>query len=147
VAELAAELKAQGLTLLDRLDELAREYGLHATAQWAVRVSSLDEISTAMATLRAARPASLGGHPVARTVDLLEGSAALPPTDGITYWLGDPAAPYGRVVVRPSGTEPKLKAYLEVVVPVTGSVAAARTVAEPQLAAIKAALQQLTGLI
>ncbi|MDX6258061.1 MAG: phosphomannomutase [Frankiales bacterium] len=147
VAELAAELKAQGLTLVDRLDELAREYGLHATEQWSVRVASLDEISTAMATLRSARPTSLGGHPVARTVDLLEGSAAVPPTDGITYWLGDPADPYGRVVVRPSGTEPKLKAYLEVRVPVTSSVADARAVAAGQLAAIRASVQQLTGLI
>ncbi|MDX6243368.1 MAG: phosphomannomutase [Frankiales bacterium] len=146
VAELAAELKAQGLTLLDRLDELAREYGLHATEQWAVRVASLHEIDAAMATLRSARPAMLGGHPVARTVDLLEGSPTLPPTDGVTYWLGDPTAPYGRVVVRPSGTEPKLKAYLEFVVPVTGAVAEARTVADRQLAAIRASLQQLTGL-
>jgi phosphomannomutase len=146
VAELAAELKAQGLTLLDRLDELAREYGLHATDQWSVRVDDLAQITAAMAALRSARPASLGGHPVARTVDLLQGSPTLPPTDGITYWLGDPANPYGRVVVRPSGTEPKLKAYLELVVPVTGPVAAARTVAGPQLAAIKEALQELTGL-
>jgi phosphomannomutase len=146
VAELTADLKAQGHTLLDRLDELAREHGLHTTAQWSVRVVDLGEIVEAMAALRAARPDSLGGHPVARTVDLLTDETGLPPTDGVTFWLGSTADPYGRVVVRPSGTEPKLKAYLEVVVPVTTTVAAARAEAEPALAAIKASLQEITCL-
>ncbi|MDX6211030.1 MAG: phosphomannomutase [Frankiales bacterium] len=146
VAEIAAELKARGLTLLDRLDELAREFGLHATEQWAVRVTSLEEISSAMALLRAAAPSELGGLSVVRTVDLLAGSATLPPTDGVTYWLGDAADPCGRVVVRPSGTEPKLKAYLELVVPVTSSVAEARGHAAGVLAAVKVSLRELTGL-
>lgn len=146
VAELAADLKAQGRTLLDRLDELARQHGLHATSQWSVRVSELDEIEAAMTALRAAAPATLGGHPVARTVDLLSDATGLPPTDGITFWLGRADNPYGRVVVRPSGTEPKLKAYLEVVVPVTSTVAAARSQADPALAAIKVSLQEITGL-
>jgi phosphomannomutase len=146
VAELAADLKVQGRSLIDRLDELAWEYGLHATAQWSVRVSALEEITEAMATLRAARPVTLGGLPVARTVDLLSASTGLPPTDGVTFWLGAEADPHGWVVVRPSGTEPKLKAYLELVVPVTTSVADARTEAAPVLAAIKASLQEITGL-
>ena len=146
IAELAADLKTHGRTLLDRLDELCHQYGLHATAQWSVRVSELDQIAAAMTTLRSAQPTSLGGHPVARTVDLLSDPTGLPPTDGLTFWLGSAEAPYGRVVVRPSGTEPKLKAYLEVVVPVTSTVAAARAQADPALAAIKASLQQITGL-
>ena len=146
VAELAADLKAQGRTLLDRLDELAQQYGLHATAQWSVRVDELAQIGLAMATLRHARPTMLGEHLVARTVDLLIDDTGLPPTDGLTFWLGSADNPYGRVVVRPSGTEPKLKAYLEVVVPVRSSVADARAQAAPALAAIKAALQEITGL-
>jgi phosphomannomutase len=146
IAELAADLKSQGRTLLDRLDDLAREYGLHATDQWAVRVSSLEEIAAAMTTLRAARPASLGGAPVGRTVDLLTPETGLPPTDGMTYWLGPAAEPYGRVVVRPSGTEPKLKAYLEVVVPVTTSVADAQALADRGLADLRSDLQRITGL-
>ncbi|MDX6210528.1 MAG: phosphomannomutase, partial [Frankiales bacterium] len=77
---------------------------------------------------------------------LLAGSATLPPTDGVTYWLGDAADPCGRVVVRPSGTEPKLKAYLELVVPVTSSVAEARGHAAGVLAAVKVSLRELTGL-
>ncbi|BEP16180.1 phospho-sugar mutase [Acidothermaceae bacterium B102] len=146
VAELAADLKAQGRTLLDRLDELAHDHGLHATAQWSVRVSELDEITAAMTALRSAAPSALGGHAVGRTVDLLSDATGLPPTDGVTFWLGGADNPYGRVVVRPSGTEPKLKAYLEVVVPVTSTVAAARAQAEPALAAIKASLREITGL-
>ena len=72
VAELAADLKTRGLTLLDRLDELAVEYGLHATAQWSVRVTSLDEIVAAMAALRAARalePGRAAGGAHRRPVD------------------------------------------------------------------------------
>ena len=147
VAELAADLKAQGRTLLDRLDELAHEHGLHATAQWSVRVSELDEIAAAMAALRAAAPPALGGHP-RRPVP----STCCPTRPDCRRPTGSPSGsaaadnPYGRVVVRPSGTEPKLKAYLEVVVPVTSTVAAARAQAEPALAAIKASLQEITGL-
>jgi phosphomannomutase len=99
-----------------------------------------------MATLRGARPSSLGGVEVGRYVDLLEGSPSLPPTDGVTFWLGDASSPTGRVVVRPSGTEPKLKAYLEAIVPVTSSVAEARAVANERLAALRADLQRITGL-
>jgi phosphomannomutase len=146
VAELAADLKARGRTLLDRLDELARQHGLHATTQWSVRVDELAEIAAAMAKLREVRPKTLGGHPVGRAVDLLVDPTGLPPTDGLTYWLGSADSPYGRVVVRPSGTEPKLKAYLEVVVPVRSSVEEARAQATPALAAIRGALQEITGL-
>ena len=87
-----------------------------------------------------------GGLAVSRTVDLREGSPALPPTDDVAFWLGDVASPTGRVVVRPSGTEPKLKAYLEAVVPVASSVADARAVAGERLAAMRADLQRITGL-
>jgi phosphomannomutase len=146
VAELAASLKAQGRALLDRLDELAVEHGLHATDQWSVRVEDASQIADAMAALRAAAPTTLGGLPVARIVDLREGSSTLPPTDGVTYWLGDLDNPSGRVVVRPSGTEPKLKAYLEAIVAVTSSVADARASADARLAGLRTDLQRITGL-
>ena len=109
VALLAAELKATGRTLADRLDELAREHGLFVTGQLSVRVEDLSLISDAMARLRAAPPATLLGRPV-ESADLAE---ADPPVDAVRL-LGDGV----RVIVRPSGTEPKLKAYLETVVPV-----------------------------
>ena len=71
-------------------------------------------IAGAMARLRAAAPATLAGSPVTTATDLAEGSAELPATDALLYLT----AAGDRVIVRPSGTEPKLKCYLEVVVPV-----------------------------
>ncbi|WP_431915608.1 phospho-sugar mutase [Nonomuraea jabiensis] len=136
VAAVAAAAKRSGRTLLDLLDDQARRYGLHATSQLSFRVSDLSLITDAMARLRAHPPTALGGRSVTRTDDLSKGDGGLPPTDGLRYLLsGD-----GRVVVRPSGTEPKLKCYLEVVVPVTGEVARAREQAARDLAALKADL-------
>jgi phosphomannomutase len=105
VAEFAAALKAAGSSLAERLDALAREYGRYATDQVSVRVDDLSIITDTMARVRATPPTTLLGHPV-DVEDLL------PDADVVRWrWRG------GRVVVRPSGTEPKLKAYLEVVEP------------------------------
>jgi phosphomannomutase len=143
VAELAATLKAEGRSLVDLLDDLAREHGLHATDQLSVRVEDLSLIEDAMARLRSEPPTRLGGRTVERADDLAAGSADLPPTDGLRYTLADG----GRVVVRPSGTEPKLKAYLEVVVPVAGGdVATARRTAAADLSAIKRDLAETLAL-
>ncbi len=143
VAELAATLKRDGRQLIDLLDDLAREHGLHATDQLSARVDDLALIEDAMARLRAEPPTSLGGRAVEQAEDLADGSETLPPTDGLRYRLADS----GRVVVRPSGTEPKLKAYLEVVVPVVDDdVAAARRTADEALAAIKADLATVLAL-
>ncbi|MFD8560251.1 phospho-sugar mutase [Streptosporangium canum] len=142
VAGLAAQAKLDGRTLLDLLDDQARRYGLHATSQLSVRVDDLSMITGAMARLRATPPGKLGGREVESADDLSEGSAGLPPTDGLRYRLSGGA----RVVVRPSGTEPKLKCYLEVVVPVTGEVADARTQAVQDLDALKADLSAALGL-
>ncbi|WP_406567719.1 phospho-sugar mutase [Actinoallomurus soli] len=142
VAALAAEAKAEGRTLLDLLDDQARRYGLHATAQLAVRVADLSLITDAMARLRATPPDRLGGRTVTDVDDLAAGPAGLPPTDGLRFRLSEG----GRVVVRPSGTEPKLKCYLEVVQPVTGSVAEARTTAEAALSALRDDLAEVIGL-
>jgi phosphomannomutase len=146
VAELAAELKADGLTLLDRLDEIAARFGVHATDQLSVRVDDLSLIDAAVRRLRARPPASLGGYPVESAEDLSDGAGGLPPTEGLRYRLADG----GRVVVRPSGTEPKLKCYLEVVVDVAGAhggdVAAARVSAAGRLDAIRSDLAQAAGI-
>jgi phosphomannomutase len=143
VLQMAAQAKSEGRTLLDLLDDLAIVHGLHATDQLSVRVEDLSLIKTAMDRLRATPPTALGSHTVERVDDLTEGSETLPPTDGLRYTLSDGA----RVVVRPSGTEPKLKCYLEVVVPVTGSdVAAARARAAEDLAAVKQSLSAALGL-
>ncbi len=145
VAELAARLKAEGRTLLDALDDLARTHGVHATDQLSVRVADLTLIGRAMMSLRAQPPTSLGGDEVVEAVDLAEGSPELPPTDGLLYRT----AGGSRVVVRPSGTEPKLKCYLEAVVPVSpgvdGDLVTARAEAARRLAAIKADLAARIG--
>ncbi|MFE2164747.1 phospho-sugar mutase [Streptomyces sp. NPDC059447] len=146
VAELASELKEQGRTLTDLLDDLAMAHGLHATDQLSVRVSDLSVIASAMAALRAEPPTSLAGLRVVSAEDLAVGSAALPPTDGLRYHLdGDYKA---RVIVRPSGTEPKLKCYLEVVVPVAeaSDLAPSRTRGQEVLDAIKKDLAAAAGI-
>ncbi|MGI5349217.1 phospho-sugar mutase [Streptomyces sp. CA-250714] len=149
VAELAAELKQAGRTLTDLLDDLDVEYGVHATDQLSVRVADLSLIASGMRRLRAEPPAALGGLAVAQADDLSRGSEDLPPTDGLRYQLaGTDGVEGGRVIVRPSGTEPKLKCYLEVVVPVgeAAGLAAARERAAGVLERIKADLKRVTGL-
>ena len=132
--ELAAALKAQGRTLQDRLDDLAREHGVHATDQLSIRVEELRQITEAMTRLRTAPPGSLGGLEVTGLDDLNAGSEHLPPTDGLRFTLAEGA----RVVARPSGTEPKLKCYLEAVVTVgPAGLAEARATAEQRLAAVR----------
>lgn len=121
VATLAAHLKASHQTLQDKLDDLAREHGVHATKQVSVRVSDLTRITEVMFTLRTQPPTEIGGLTVERFVNLEQG-ADLPPTDGLLFELASSA----RVIIRPSGTEPKVKAYLQVVVPVTADLASAR---------------------
>ncbi|KAA1422406.1 phospho-sugar mutase [Mumia zhuanghuii] len=142
VLELAAGLRAEGLTLVDRLDEIARRFGLHATDQLSVRVEDLSLISTAMARLRREPPGQLGGFAVETVDDLEHGSDTLPPTDGLRLVLAEGA----RVVVRPSGTEPKLKCYLEVVVPTADGVEAARIAAASRLDAIRSDLSGALGV-
>ncbi|MGW8397534.1 phospho-sugar mutase [Streptomyces lydicus] len=151
VTELAAELKRDGRTLSDLLDDLAVEFGLHATDQLSVRVEDLSLITTAMRRLREQPPTVLAGLSVTRADDLTKGTEALPPTDGLRYYLaGSPEAGIesARVVVRPSGTEPKLKCYLEVVVPVATAQALpeAREKATATLAAIKADVAAAAGI-
>lgn len=144
IAELAASLKASGRTLFDMLDDLALEHGLHASDQLSVRVDDLALIPQMMTRLREEPPVSLGGSSVISAVDLSAGSADLPPTDGLLYRTQDDT----RIIVRPSGTEPKLKCYLEVIVPVAGGaeLPAARAAAADRLAAAKADISAALGL-
>jgi phosphomannomutase len=143
VCDLAAWLKSSGRTLQDELDLIARVTGVYATDQHAVRVADLSLISDTMARLRAHPPTELGGSAVERADDLSTGSPELPATDGLRYLLADGS----RVVVRPSGTEPKLKAYLEVVQRVgQDDVPAARALAAGRLTTLKQSVAALIGL-
>lgn len=142
ILSVAAGLKAEGLTLADRLDELARRYGVHQTRPLTFRVSDLSMITDAMARLRDQRPDRLAGEPVA-FLDLAEGTKELPATDGVRL-CGDSI----KVVVRPSGTEPKLKCYLEVRLPPAESqdLAAARARADRTLDQVGLDLTAVLGL-
>ncbi|MDR1800206.1 MAG: phospho-sugar mutase, partial [Bifidobacteriaceae bacterium] len=114
IARLAARAKAKGKTLIDLLDDLARQHGLHLTSQVAVRFGDPRRLGEVMAGLRRKPPTSLGGVAVTKVTDLEAGGDGLPPTDGLAFSLKD----LSRVVIRPSGTEPKVKCYLEVILPV-----------------------------
>ncbi|MGV9450751.1 phospho-sugar mutase [Streptomyces sp. NPDC003635] len=143
ITELASVLRADGRTLLDLLDDLAIEHGLHATDQLSVRVQDLSVIADAMRRLREQPPTELAGLAITRAEDLTRGTEKLPPTDGLRYTLDG-----ARVIVRPSGTEPKLKCYLEVVVPVAdhSALPAARAKATDLLEAIKRDLSTAAGI-
>ncbi|MFI9174144.1 phospho-sugar mutase [Streptomyces lincolnensis] len=143
ITELASTLKEEGRTLLDLLDDLAVEHGLHATDQLSVRVEDLSLITAAMDRLREHPPTHLAGLPITRADDLTRGTAQLPPTDGLRYTLDG-----ARVIVRPSGTEPKLKCYLEVVIPVDShaDLPTARTRATTLLTTIKQDLSRAAGI-
>ncbi len=144
LAEMAAGLRAEGRSLLDVLDDLAIAHGVHATDSFAVRVDDLSLIGTLMSRLRDAPPTAVGGIHVARIDDLAEGSEQLPATDGLRYHLEDDS----RVIVRPSGTEPKLKVYLEVIVAVEASagLAASKAEAAARLERVGASMRTLTAL-
>jgi len=135
--ELVAALKAEGRGVQDVLDDLGRKFGLYATSQLSVRVADVALIADAMARLRADPPTAIGGRDVVRMDDLEKGADGLPPTDGLRFTLPD-----ARVIIRPSGTEPKLKCYLQVVVPVTGDIDQARARARDELDAIKASVTE-----
>ena len=135
VCELAAGLRAELCTLADRLDELATEFGVHATDQLAIRVDDLREIAAMMTRLRARPPATLLDEPVTSVEDLL------PDADVLILRTGT-----ARVVVRPSGTEPKLKAYLEVVEPAADDLPAARERGAACLVALRTEVAAALGV-
>lgn len=144
IAEFAAAAKADGKTIFDTLDELYLVHGLHASDQLSIRVADLGLLDAMMNRLRVSPPESFGGSAVETVTDLAEGSAQLPPTDGLLYLTKD----LSRIIIRPSGTEPKLKCYLEVIRHV-GSAAElpeARHEARAALDAVLADVREALGL-
>jgi phosphomannomutase len=144
---LATDARAAGRSVLEVYDELETAHGVHLTSQLTLRTADQAQV---MRRLRAAPPAAFGGEPVSAMVDLArEGAAgsappgdrrpALPPADVLMFRL-----PGARVVLRPSGTEPKLKCYIEITEPLSGRpLAAAREAAARRLAPLRAALEAL----
>ncbi|THE07185.1 phospho-sugar mutase, partial [Microbacterium oleivorans] len=107
---LVSEAREEGRTLGDLLDESAATFGHFASGQVSIRVDDVSVIGKIMAALREAPPASVGSVAVERVEDLLLAPEGSPSGDILRMWLDDGS----RVIVRPSGTEPKLKAYLDV---------------------------------
>ena len=110
-ASLASRLKSEGSSIEAELDRIRNRDGYFATAPLSFRLDDVSLIATAMAKLRENPPATLAGSPVVEVHDLSAGYEGLPPSDGILLL----SESNSRVIVRPSGTEPKLKCYLEVV--------------------------------
>lgn len=154
--QLTLSLRSQGLSPLERLNELARQHGVHLTGQVSLRLPDSPSAAQAASQLRASPPRQIAGQDVSSFVDhlasqperpasplALTGEAVrppLPPADMLVFHLehGD------RVIVRPSGTEPKLKVYLEVIQPIgDGDLASARDLANRRLGELKYAVSQL----
>lgn len=142
VASLVARLKERGTTVQDELDRLAHMHGLFATAPLTFRVADLSLITRGMQRLRENPPTELAGSPIAEFVDLAKGSPELLPTEGILMRTEAD----DRVIVRPSGTEPKLKCYLEVVLPVLDDAVVPREDAAQRLQQISTQLREVVGL-
>jgi phosphomannomutase len=135
---LTAELKAAGKTVADHLDEFVERFGAFASTQVSLRVTDLSRIGEIMARLRAEPPAHIDGIRVQRIDDLSEGFGALPPSDVLRIVLDGGA----RVMVRPSGTEPKLKVYIDAVGD-RGTVAERRAAASDTVAALESGMREL----
>ncbi|HSP76733.1 MAG TPA: phospho-sugar mutase [Cryobacterium sp.] len=135
---LVSDLKAEGVTLAQHLDHFSERFGHFASGQIAVRVTDLTEIERVMARLRETPPAFVGTLAVDHIDDLSAGFNGLPPSDVLRIRLVDGS----RVMVRPSGTEPKLKVYLDTSSS-EGSVAERRAAAEATLAELDRGMREL----
>ena len=144
--EMASVLKSQGKNIWQKLDELALEYGLFVSDQVSVRVTDITVVPKVMGNLRTNPPKKFGNLVVNSVIDLSKPESGLPPTDGIIFYLtGSREISRGRVIVRPSGTEPKIKCYLEVVAN-TDNLNSGRALAAQELSEIaRDARPLLTG--
>lgn len=111
LAQLATDLKLDGKSLLDLLDELWLRHGFHGTEQISVRVKDLSRVAVLLASLRTNPPSEIAGRRVLSIDDLNMPKDDLPPTDALRLWLEEDI----RVIIRPSGTEAKVKCYIEVI--------------------------------
>ena len=111
LVQVATDLKRDGLTLSDLLDEVWQRHGFHGTEQISIRVADMTSITRLLAGLRTNPPAEIAGRAVESIDDLAQPKDGLPPTDGLRIWLAGGI----RIIVRPSGTEAKMKCYIEVI--------------------------------
>ena len=111
LAQIATDLAADGKTLLDLLDEIWSRHGFHATEQISIRLSDLSKVGVILGGLRSNPPQKIAGRAVTSIEDLAAPTDGLPPTDGLRIWLDGGV----RIIIRPSGTEAKMKCYIEVI--------------------------------
>jgi phosphomannomutase len=138
ILSLAAVARSVGESLLDAYNALEVSHGVHLTEQLNLPCATTTEV---MARLRAIAPAELAGAPVTAITDYTGGSWDLPSADELRYQM-----PGARLVIRPSGTEPKIKAYLEVVQPVSqGRLSDARRAAADRMSGLRVAAAALLG--
>ncbi len=137
LTQLALNLKKQGKTIDAYLDEIWSKYGYHATKQISVRTTSVDDITKVLGQIRAHVPESIGKFAVVKFDDLETPTDGLPPTNGVRFFLSGDV----RVIIRPSGTEPKIKCYIEVVR--KGEVSAAKAEAHQVMDSLDGDLRKL----
>jgi len=135
LAQIATDLAAVGKDLNDLLDEVWSRHGFHATEQISVRVADMGAITELLASLRSTPPQEIAGRTVESIDDLAAPTDGLPPTDGLRLWLSGGV----RIIIRPSGTEAKLKCYIEV-------ITADQLSAEKELNALRAPLKAFLGV-
>jgi phosphomannomutase len=111
IAQIASDLARNGKTILDLLDEIWNTHGYHATEQISIRLKDLSQVKELLNSLRKNPPQNIAGRQVTLLEDLSKPKDGLPPTDGLRMWLEGSI----RIIIRPSGTEPKLKCYIEVI--------------------------------
>jgi phosphomannomutase len=134
LAQIATDLAAVGKDLNDLLDEVWQRHGFHATEQISIRVADMGAITKLLAGLRSNPPREIAGRAVESIDDLAAPTDGLPPTDGLRLWLSGGV----RIIIRPSGTEAKLKCYIEVISPNQRS-------AEDELNSLRAPLNAFLG--
>ena len=110
IAELAAYLKQNQKTFVQLLEKIAEQFGLHFTTQLSIRMNDMSAIPAALENLKTVK--QIGEHEITEVIDMNSGLKGLLPTSGMYLSLKN-----GRIIVRPSGTEPKLKAYIELIKP------------------------------
>ena len=111
LAQIATDLAAEGKTVLDLLDEVWARHGFHATEQISIRLSDLSKVGVILGGLRNNPPKEIAGRSVSSIDDLAAPTDGLPPTDGLRIWLDGGV----RIIIRPSGTEAKMKCYIEAI--------------------------------
>jgi phosphomannomutase len=116
LTQVAMDLKRDGLTISDLLNQVWERHGFHGTEQISIRVSDMSAITRLLAGLRQTPPKEIAGRAVESIDDLAAPQDSLPPTDGLRIWLAGGI----RIIVRPSGTEAKMKCYIEVITKTSG---------------------------